>query len=74
MGAYLNGRGTAGYTMGPGMMGHGYGYTPTAGAGGGWPAGAVVAVAVLGAVLIGGLAALALRVRKRGHSGTATTT
>ena len=75
MGAYLNGRGTAGYTMGPGMMGSAYGSTPTASSGGGWPAGAVVAVAALGAVLIGGLGALALpRVRKRWHSGTAATT
>lgn len=75
MGAYLNGQGTAGYGMGPGMMGYRYGHTPTASSGGGWPAGAVVAVAVLGTVLIGGLAALALpRVRKRGHSGTAATT
>lgn len=75
MGAYLNGQGTAGYTMGPGMMGYGYGYTPTASSGGGWPAGAVIAVAVLGVVLIGGGAAVALpRVRKRLHSGTAATT
>ena len=75
MGAYLNGQGTAGYAMGPGMMGYRYGYAPTASSGGGWPAGAVVAVAVLGAVLIGGFAALALpRVRKRGHSGPAATT
>ena len=75
MGEYLNGQGTAGYTMGPGMMGHGYGYTPTASSGGGWPATAVVAVIALGAVLIVGLGALALpRVRKRWHSGTAATT
>jgi hypothetical protein len=72
MGAYLNGRGTAGYTMGPGMMGYGYGYTPTASSGGGWPAGAVVAVVALGAVLLVGVGVLALpRVRKRWHSGTA---
>ena len=75
MGAYLNGQGTAGYTMGAGMMGYRYGHTPTASSGAGWPAAAVVAVAVLGTVLIGGLAVLALpRVRKRGHSGTAATT
>jgi hypothetical protein len=73
MGAYLNGQGTAGYTMGPGMMG--YGYTPTASSGGGWPAGAVAAVIAVGAVLIVGLGALALpRIRKRSHSGTAATT
>ncbi len=73
MGAYLNGQGTAGDPMGPGMMG--YGYTPNANSGDGWPTGAVIAVAVLGALLIGGLAALTLpRVRKRGHSGTAATT
>ena len=73
MGAYLNGQGPAGYTMGPGMMG--YGYTPAASSGGGWPAGAVVAVVALGAVLIVGLGALALpRVRKRWHSGPAATT
>jgi hypothetical protein len=75
MGAYLNGQGAAGYTMGPGMMGYAYGYSPTASSGGGWPAGAVVAVIALGAVLIVGLGALALpRVRKRRHSGTAATT
>jgi len=73
MGRYLNGQGTAGYAMGPGMMG--YGYTPAASSGGGWPAGAVVAVIALGAVLIVGLGALALpRVRKRRHSGTTATT
>jgi hypothetical protein len=73
MSAYLNGQGTAGHGMGPGMMG--YGYTPTASSGGGWPAGAVVAVVALGALLIVALGALALpRVRKRRHSGTAATT
>lgn len=73
MDAYLNGQGTAGYTMGPGMMG--YGHAPAASSGGGWPAGAVIAVAALGALLIGGLAALALpRVRKRRHPGPAATT
>lgn len=75
MGAYLNGQGTPGYPMGPGMMGYGYGYTPTARSGGGWPAGAIVAVVALGAVLIVGLGALALpRARRRRHSGTAATT
>ena len=75
MGTYLNGHGAAGYTMGPGMMGYAYGYSPTASSGGGWPAGAVVAVIALGAVLIVGLGALALpRIRKRRHSGTAATT
>ena len=75
MGAYLNGQGAAGYTMGPGMMGYAYGDSPAASSGGSWPAGAVVAVIALGAVLIVGLGALALpRVRKRRHSGTAATT
>ena len=75
MGAYLNGQGKAGYATGPGMMGNGYGYTPTASSGGGWPGGAVGAAVALGAVLIGGLGALALpRVRKRRHSGPAATT
>ena len=75
MGAYLNGQGPAGYTMGPGMMGYGYGHTPAASSGGGWAAGAVIAVLALGAVLIVGLGALALpRVRKRWHSGPAATT
>lgn len=75
MGAYLNGHGTAGYTMGPGMMGYGYVYQPATSSSDGWPAGAVVAVAVLGAVLIVGLGALALpRLRKRWQSGTAATT
>jgi hypothetical protein len=75
MGAYLNGQGTAGYTMGPGMMGSAHGHTPTASSGGGWPAGAVVAVVALGAVMIVGLGALVLpRVRKRSHSGPAATT
>jgi len=73
MGAYLTGKGKAGSSMGPGMMG--YRYRPTASSGGGWPAGAVVAVSALGAVLIVGLGALALpRLRTRRHSGTATTT
>jgi hypothetical protein len=75
MSRYLRGQGPVDYTMGPGMMGYGYGYRPTASSGGGWPAGAVVAVAALGALLIGGLCALALpRVRKHWHSGTAATT
>jgi hypothetical protein len=75
MGALLSGQGTSGYTMGPGMMGYGYGYTPAASSGGGWPAGAVVAVIVLGTLLIVGLAVVALpRVRKRRHSGTTATT
>jgi hypothetical protein len=73
MGAYLSGHGGAGYRMGPRMMG--YGYAPNVNSGGGWPAGAVVAVAVLGTVLIVGLGVLALpRVRERGHSGPAATT
>jgi hypothetical protein len=76
MGAYLNGQGTAGYTMGPGMMGYyGNGYTPAASSSSSWPTGAVIAVVALVAVLIVGLGALALpRVRKRWHSGTAATT
>ena len=75
MGAYLNGQGTAGYEMGPGMMGYGYGHTPATSSGGGWPAGAVIAVVALGAVLFVGLGALALpRIRKRWHSGPAATT
>jgi hypothetical protein len=73
MGAYLNGHGTAGYRMGPGMMG--YGYTSTAGSGGGWPTGAVVAVTALGAVLIVCLGVIALpRARRHRHSGTTATT
>jgi hypothetical protein len=76
MGAYLNGQGTAGYTMGPGMMGYsGNGSTPAASSSSGWPTGAVIAVVALGAALIVGLGALALpRVRKRRHSRTAATT
>jgi hypothetical protein len=76
MGDYLNGQGTAGYTIGPGMMGYyGNGHTPAATSSSGWPTGAVIAVVALGAVLIVGLGTLALpRVRKRWHSGTAATT
>jgi hypothetical protein len=74
MGAYLNGQGTAGYTLGPGMMGYS-GYTTTPSSHGGWPTDAVVAVVALGAVLIVGLGAFALpRVRRRRHSRTAATT
>lgn len=73
MGAYLSGQGRAGSAMGPGMMGHRD--RPTASAGGDWPAGAIVAVSALGAVLIVGLAAVALpRLRKRRHSDTTATT
>jgi hypothetical protein len=66
MGSYLNGHAAAGYTMGPGMMGSADGHTPTGSSAGGWPAGAVIAVVALGAVLVVGSGALALpRVRKR---------
>jgi hypothetical protein len=66
MGAYFSGHGTAGYRVGPGMMGYGYGYTPAASSSGGWPTGAVIAVAALAALLLGGLAALSVpRLRRR---------
>ena len=69
MGAYLNGQGAAGYTMGRGMMGYGTGYTPTSSSGGGWSTGAIVAVGLLGAVLIASLAAFVLPgVRGRSHA------
>ena len=73
MGAYLNGHGTTGYTMGPGMMGYGYGGpTPTASSSGGWPTGAIVAVAALAAVLICVVAFGLPRIRRRWHRpGTA---
>lgn len=65
-----------GYDMGPGMM-HGSGEGPygAAGeAGGGWPTAAIVAVAVLGALLVGGALALALpRLRRGGRDSTAPT-
>lgn len=74
MSAYLNGQGSAGYKMGPGMMGYAYGSTPASSSSGGWPTGAIVAVAVLAAILIGGAAAVAVpRVRKRSHPGAAAT-
>lgn len=70
MGAYLNGQATAGYAMGPGMMGdYGDGSTPATSSSGGWPAGAIVAVGLLAAVLIGGGLAVALPrlLRQRAH-------
>ena len=74
MGAYLNGQGTAGYTMGPGMMGYGSSYTPTSSSSRDWPTGAIIAVGVLAAALIGGFAAFALpRFRRRSRPGTAAT-
>jgi hypothetical protein len=70
MGAYLSGQGngttsnpTATHPIGPGMMGYGYGTTA---ASGGWPTAAVLAVAALGAALLGAGLALALpRLRSR---------
>jgi hypothetical protein len=50
-----------------GMMGYGS-VNQSSSSSGGWPTGAIVAVAVLGVVLIGGLLALALP-RMRGRSG-----
>lgn len=74
MGTYLNGQGKAAYTMGPGMMGHARGSIAASSSGRGWPTGAIVGVAVLGAILIAGAAALAVpRVRKRSRSGAAAT-
>jgi hypothetical protein len=72
MGAYLSGQGTAGYPMGPGMMG--YGYTPAANSSGGWPTGAIVAVSVLAVLLVGGAIALAVpRLRRRPRRASPTT-
>ncbi len=65
-----------GHDMGPGMM---YGnddgpYGAAGDAGGGWPTAAIVAVAVLGALLVGGALALALpRLRRGGRDSTAPT-
>jgi hypothetical protein len=70
MSGYLNSQsqGAAPYTGGPGMMG--YGVRTSANSGSSWPTGAIVAVVILGALLVGGALALALpRRRGRGHSG-----
>jgi hypothetical protein len=69
MSGYLNSQsqGTAPYTVGPGMMGYGIG--TSANSSSSWPTGAIVAVAILAALLVGGLLAVALpRLRQRGQS------
>ena len=74
MGAYLTGQGTAGYMMGPGMMGSVYGYTPAASSGGSWPTGAIIATAILATLLLGGAVALTLpTLRRRNHPATPAT-
>jgi hypothetical protein len=61
----------AGYGMGPGMMGYGFG--SGASGSGGWPIAAVVAVAVLGALLLGGVLAVTQpKLRHRGGTSPAT--
>jgi hypothetical protein len=79
MSGYLNSQsqGTAPYTVGPGMMGYGIG--TSANSSSSWPTGAVVAVAILAALLLGGILALAWpRLRGRGgrrpRGGPASTT
>jgi hypothetical protein len=70
MSGYLNSQsqGTAPNTIGPGMMGYGIG--TSANSSSSWPTGAIIAVAILAALLIGGALALALhRLRGRGHPG-----
>jgi hypothetical protein len=77
MGAYLNGHGTAGYTMSSGMMGYDYGHTHGADSNSGWPTVAVIAVIVLTLLLVGGavvFAAPRLRGRSRATGAAATKT
>jgi hypothetical protein len=65
-------RGSGAYSMmggGGGMMGYGYANQSTSSSNG-WPTGAIVAVALLGALLLGGAIFYALqRVRGHGHDG-----
>jgi hypothetical protein len=64
MGAYLNGQGTAGYTMGPGMMGYAYPSASGTSSSGGWPTAAIVATAILaGLLLAAAVAFLTPRIR-----------
>jgi hypothetical protein len=73
MARYLNGHGSAGYSMGPGMMTHPYGYESSAYSGGGWSTGALVGIAVGTLLLGGGFALLVLRLRRRAHPASPTT-
>jgi hypothetical protein len=52
----------------------GYGYTPAATSSGGWPAGAIIATAVLATLLVGGALAIARqKLRRRTHRATPAT-
>jgi hypothetical protein len=68
MSGYLNsqGQGATPYTGGPGMMG--YGTLTSANSSGSWPTGAIVAIAVLAVLLIGGLLLALPRLRGRGNA------
>jgi hypothetical protein len=68
MSGYLNSQsqGTQPYTGGPGMMGSGT--LTSANSSGGWPTGAIVAIAVLAALLIGGLLLALPRLHGRGQA------
>ncbi len=69
MSGYLSGQrqSTQPDTIGPGMMG--YGVQPSANSSSSWPTGAIVVVAILAALLIGGALALVLpRLRGRDHA------
>jgi hypothetical protein len=69
MSGYLNSQsqGSAPYTVGPGMMGYGIG--TSANSSSSWPTGAIVAIAILAALLIGGALALVLpRLHGRGQA------
>jgi hypothetical protein len=73
MARYLNGHGSAGYSMGPGMMSYPYGSVSSAASSGGWSTGALVGIAVGTLLLGGGFALLVLRLRRRAHRATPTT-